>query len=275
MAAISKPDVMPMYQAALSRRQKLTPELERKLSDGWKAGDRDAGRQIVEAFLPYVMSIAREYRRWGTPIEDIVQQGNIGLLEGARRFDPERGYRLVTFAQFWIRAEIREYVLRNHRVVRVGSSKAERRAVRFFRKTFVKDPAMLAEKTGLSELRARELMPILAGPEVSLDPTPAEGGMPLGDSLADGAPSPEEQVCLADERAHRTRALKKVIAELSPREQHVLERHLMSDEPETLAQIGATFGVSKERVRQVEEGAKQRMRYRLQQIAGDVFAAMP
>ena len=134
LSASAKHDIMQMYHAELSRRRLLTPELERKLSDGWKAGDRDAGRQIVEAFLPYVMSIAREYRRWGTPFEDIVQQGNIGLLEGARRFDPERGYRLVTFAQFWIRAEIREYVLRNHRVVRVGSSKAERRAVRFFAK---------------------------------------------------------------------------------------------------------------------------------------------
>lgn len=258
--------------SSVPKLERLTPELERTLTDGWKAGNREAGQKIIEAYVSYVIAISREYQRWGTPLEDIVQQGNIGLLEASRRFDPDRGYRLVTFAQFYIRAEIREYVLRNHRMVRVGSSKAERRAVRFYRKTFVKDPATLAAYTGLSERRAQELMPILAGPEASIDPAPSDHGIALGETLADATPSPEELVCHADELEHRVQALQKAFAELSQRERQVLERHLMSDEPETLAQIGVTFGVTKERMRQVEEGAKKRMRGRLQQIAADVFA---
>lgn len=269
MGAAPRPDALSMYRAEVSARPILTAEVERDLAVRWKAGDREAGRLLIEASLSYVMAIAREYRRWGPPLEDIVQQGNIGLLKAVERFEPDRGYRLVTFAKYWIRAEIREYVMRNHRVVRLGSSKAERRAVRFFRRAFVNDPAVLAEKTGLCEGRAHALMPVLAGREVSLDAAPHGDGRAPSDSMADGALSPEEELCRADERARLECALKAALAELSPREQQILERRLMTDEPETLAQLGAAFGVSAERVRQVEERAKERVRGRLRALADD------
>ena len=97
------------------------------------AGDQHAGTQIVEACLPFVVSIALEYRRWGVPLEDIIQQGNVGLLKAAAKFDPERECRLATYAAYWIRAEIREYVVRAFRVVRLGTTKGERRALRAYR----------------------------------------------------------------------------------------------------------------------------------------------
>ncbi|UQA57205.1 sigma-70 family RNA polymerase sigma factor [Polyangium aurulentum] len=255
-----------MYRAEIARRRISTAEVERELAIRWKAGDREAGRLLIEACLSYVMTIARQYRRWGAPFEDIVQQGNIGLLQAAERFDPTRGYRLATFASYWIRAEIRDYVTRNYRIVRLGASKAERRAVRFYRRAFVKDATALSEMTGLSEGRAHALMPLLAGPDAPLDPSPQRDG------LADSAPSPETLVCLADERARLECAVKTALDELSPRERQVIERRLLSDEPETLAALGASFGVSKERVRQVEERAKERMRGRLRTLAGEVVA---
>ncbi|MDI1445202.1 sigma-70 family RNA polymerase sigma factor [Polyangium sp. 6x1] len=261
MSAQSQPDALSMYRAELARRRILSAEVERELAIRWKAGDREAGRLLIEACLSYVMTIAREYERWGAPLEDLVQQGNIGLLQAADRFDPSRGTRLATFANYWIRAEIRDYVTRNYRIVRLGTSKAERRAVRFFRRAFVNDATTLAAQTGLSEQRAHELLPLLAGPDAPLD-TSAHN-----DGPADSALSPEAEVCRADERARLTRAVKTAFSELSPREQHVLERRIMSDEPATLAELGAAFGVSKERVRQVEEKAKQRMRGHLRALA--------
>ncbi|AKT43999.1 sigma-70 family RNA polymerase sigma factor [Chondromyces crocatus] len=268
MGAARSYDTLSVYRGELAKRQPLTAEEERALSVRWKAGEREAGRRIIEGCLPHVMLIARQYARWGTPMEDLVQQGNIGLLKACERFEPERGHRLVTFAKFWVRAEIRDYVFRNHRVVGLGSSKEERRAVRYFRQSFVNDPEMLAEKTGVSARRAHALLPLLSGPEMPFDSPLHADGRPLSDVLTDSAASPEEEICQADERAHLESAVKTALSELSPREQQIVERHLMSEEVETLSQLGAAFGVSKERIRQVEERAMKRMRGHLQAFAG-------
>lgn len=266
-----EPTASSIYRAELSRRKILTPSAEHDLAVRFRSGDREAGRLLIEACLSYVLLIAREYRRWGSPMEDIVQQGNIGLLKAAERFDPERGCRLATFAAPWIRGEIRDYVMRDHRMVRLGSSKPERRAIRFFHRTRVSDPAVLAAMTGLSEPRATELLPVLAGADVALDGTPGNDRQAPADRLADGARSPEEEVVLADTRAALHLALETIVAELSPREQHIVERRLMSDEPATLEQLGTAFGVSKERVRQIEERTKKRMRGRLHELANDIL----
>src|SRR4029453_6504945 len=112
----------------------------RELAIRYLAGDERAGAQIIAACLPLVIKIAFEYRRWGVPIEDIIQQGNIGLLHAAKKFDPARECRLATYASYWIRAEIREYVVRGYRVVRLGTTKPERRALRAYRMTKESEP---------------------------------------------------------------------------------------------------------------------------------------
>src|SRR4029079_7640769 len=155
--------------------------------------------KMIEACLPFVMTIALEYRRWGLPLEGIVQEGNIGLLKAPDRFDPTRGCRLATYAAYWIRAEIREYVARGYRIVRLGSSKSERRALRIYRKTHERDPRVLAELSGLTEERATELLPLLMARDVSLDRSPTDDGKAPVDRLADDSRSPEEEACLADE----------------------------------------------------------------------------
>jgi RNA polymerase sigma-32 factor len=260
------------YRTQLSNRTTLTPEAEHDLAVRWRAGDRDAGQKLIEACLPFVMTIALEYRRWGLPLEDIVQEGNIGLLKAAERFDPDRGCRLATYAAYWIRAEIREFVARGYRIVRLGSSKSERRALRIYRKTHEKNPEALAEMSGLTEARATELLPLLMARDVSLERAPTDDGKAPVDRLADEGRSPEEEACLADERQHLHAALAKVVAELSPRERRIVRQRWLTDEPQTLEELGAAFGVSKERVRQLEERAKKRMRARLEEIVGEPIA---
>jgi RNA polymerase sigma-32 factor len=261
-------DAFSAYRTEIASRSTLTPEAERELALLFRGGDRDAGRRLIEACLPFVMTIALEYRRWGLPLEDIVQEGNIGLLKAADRFDPDRGCRLATYAAYWIRAEIREYVARGYRIVRLGSSKSERRALRVYRKTHEKDPEALAEMSGLTPARATELLPLLMARDVSLERSPTDDGKAPVDRLADEGRSPEEEACLADQRAHLKAALHKVVAELSPRERRIVRQRWLTDEPKTLEQLGAAFGVSKERVRQLEERAKKRMRARLEEVMG-------
>jgi RNA polymerase sigma-32 factor len=261
-----------VYRTQLANRTTLTPEAEHELAIQYRAGDAAAGRKLVEACLPFVMTIALEYRRWGLPLEDIVQEGNIGLLKAADRFDPDRGCRLATYAAYWIRAEIREYVARGYRIVRLGSSKSERRALRIYRKTHEKNPEALAEMSGLTEERATELLPLLMARDVSLERSPTDDGKAPVDKLADEGRSPEEEACLADQRAQLGAALAKVVAELSPRERRIVRQRWLTEEPQTLEELGAAFGVSKERVRQLEERAKKRMRARLEEIVGEPIA---
>ena len=261
-----------LYRTQLADRATLSPEAERDLAIRFRAGERDAGRRLVEACLPFVMTIALEYRRWGLPLEDIVQEGNIGLLKAADRFDPDRGCRLATYAAYWIRAEIREYVARGYRIVRLGSSKSERRALRIYRKTHERNPGALAEMSGLTEARATELLPLLMARDVSLERSPTDDGRAPVDKLADEGRNPEDEACLADQRQHLQAALLKVVEELSPRERRIVRQRWLTDDPQTLEQLGVAFGVSKERVRQLEERAKKRMRARLEEIVGEPIA---
>ncbi len=257
------------YRSQLSDQVTLNPEQEQDLALRWRAGDHEAGRKMIEACLPFVMTIALEYRRWGLPLEDIVQEGNIGLLKAADRFDPSRGCRLATYAAYWIRAEIREYVARGYRIVRLGSSKSERRALRAYRRTREKNPAALAQLSGLTQERAAELLPLLMARDVSLEASPDDGFAPM-DRIASSIPSPEDNAAESDERALLSKALKQVVSELSPREQRIVTERWLTESPVTLEELGTSFGVSKERVRQLEERAKKRMRARIEEITGYV-----
>lgn len=256
------------YRSELSSCATLTPDVERALAARFRAGDRAAGDKLIAACLPFVMTIAFEYRRWGLPIEDIVQEGNIGLLKAAERFDPERGCRLATYAAYWIRAEIREFVVRGYRIVRLGTSKSERRALRLYRKTREGDAAALAEQSGLTVERAAALLPLLSARDVSLDATTPSGGS-AAEALPATQPSPEDDAVESSDRARLSAALATAVAELSPREQRIVAERWLTESPRTLEQLGTAFGVSKERVRQLEERAKSRLKARMQEITGE------
>ena len=258
-------DSLRAYRQALSGRPQLDRETERTLAKQWKAGDKRAGERIVEACLPFVISIALEYRRWGIPLEDIVQQGNVGLLRAAKKFDLDRECRLATYASYWIRAEIREYVVRAYRVVRLGTTKGERRALRAYRTHQARDVASLAAASGLSEERIEMLLPVLAGREASLDGA-AVGESTMGDRLAAHDASPEEDAATNEARAQTKAAVTQALRDLTDRELLIVRKRLMSDEPITLQALGEILGVSKERVRQLEERARGKLRGKLEEL---------
>jgi RNA polymerase sigma-32 factor len=243
----------------------LDRDSERDLARRWRAGDRRAGDKLVTACLPFVVSIAIEYRRWGVPLEDIIQQGNLGLLRAASKFDPARECRLATYAAYWIRAEIRDYVVRAYRVVRLGTTKSERRALRAYRRTRESDAGVLAEVSGMTREKAEMLLPILAGREASLDARTDDRGA-LIDRIAGAAPTPEDEAS-AHERLGRTRAaVGDALQVLTDRERMIVRERLMTDSPRTLQELGVRLGVSKERVRQIEERARHKLRLRLEEM---------
>jgi RNA polymerase sigma-32 factor len=257
------------YRESLSGLCALERDVERDLAHAWAAGDARAGARLVEACLPFVVSIALAYRRWGVPLEDIIQQGNLGLLKAAARFDTARECRLATYAAYWIRAEIRDYVVRAFRVVRLGTTKGERRALRAFRRGQATEPERLAELSGLSEERVRLLLPLLASKEVSLDASSADMA-PAIERLASSGASPEDETARTERVARTGRAVRAAVEELDERERLIVRERFMTDDPPTLQELGARLGVSKERVRQLEARARLKLRGGLAAFAAEV-----
>jgi RNA polymerase sigma-32 factor len=246
----------------------LDRDTERELARRWREGDQRSGDRLVVAGLPLVTTIALEYRRWGIPLEDIVQQGSLGLLHAAAKFDLNKDCRLATYAAYWIRAEIREYVVRAYRVVRLGTTKGEKRALRAYRKTGENDPSALAAASGMTREQTELLLPLLAAREASLDADTGDRGRML-DRVAGPSPTPEEEAS-AHERHVRTRAaVKRAMRHLTERERMIVRERLMSEEPRTLQELGVRLGVSKERVRQLEERARGKLRLELEELRGE------
>lgn len=265
---ISSTSSLSRYRTDVARRPPLDGEVERDLALRCQHGDREAARCLIEGSLGTVMRIAMEYRRWGLPIEDLIQEGNVGLLKAVERFDPSHGVRLTAYAQYWIRAEIREYVVRHYRVVRLGSTKGERRALRLYRKTREERPEVLAEMSGLSAERVARLLPLMSQGDARLAPSD-DGTNPM-ERLTDGEPVADEVLMSAEARVMLRGAVDEALAALSAREQDIVRRRLLAEDPETLAELGASWGVSRERVRQIEEGAKTRMRAGLAEAASEM-----
>jgi RNA polymerase sigma-32 factor len=256
---------MRAYRESVAHVTRLDRETERELTLRWRAGDRRAGEKLVTACLPFVIGIALEYRRWGVPIEDIVQQGNMGLLRAASKFDLDKDCRLATYAAYWIRAEIRDYVVRCYRVVRLGTTKAERRALRTYRKTRETDPAALAAASGLTQEKAEWLLPLLVGRESSLEARTSDHSALL-ERLAVAAPTPEDEASSHERRGRAAAAVSEALRDLTERERMIVRERLMTDEPQTLQQLGLKLGVSKERVRQLEERACGKLRAKLEEL---------
>jgi RNA polymerase sigma-32 factor len=269
MGSIFQADSLRAYKESLASCPPLDRETERDLARRWRAGDKRAGEKIVEACLPFVIAVALEYRRWGVPIEDIIQQGNLGLLRAAKKFDPERECRLATYAAYWIRAEIREYVVRGYRVVRLGTTKGERRALRAYRTTRESDPDKLAKVSGLTRERVEMLLPLLAGREMSLDAR-FDDTPPAVERMPSQGPSPEEEAGANEVRAQARSRVKEAMRGLSDRERLIVRERVMSDEPTTLQRLGELLGVSKERVRQLEERAKDKLRTKLRELGDEL-----
>lgn len=266
MGSLGSVTALEAYRHSLAGVTTLSAEEERVMALRWRHGDQRAGRRLIESSLPFVITVATEYRRWGVPLEDLIQQGNLGLLKGAMRYEAERDCRLITYAVYWIRAEIREYVVKAYRLVRIGGSKGERRALRAYRRTREDDPQKLSEMSGVPVERIERLLPMLKQRDVSLDAS-IDGESPAVDRLRDPGDSPEEiadQHAVADSRRDR---IETALSTLTDRERWIIERRVLSEDDVTLESLGKVLGVSKERVRQIEARALEKLRGNLADLA--------
>lgn len=232
---------------------------EQELTSRWQNGDTSAGDTLVKMCLPLITNIALEYRRWGEPLEDLVQQGCIGFLKAAKKFNSNKNCKLMTYASYWVRAEIREYVMRCYRLVRIGTTKGERRLIRDFRRTQEEDPNVLAQKSGLSKLQVEQILPMIQRHERSLNTSMYEYENNPMDLLEDSMPTPHERVEDVELKSMLTDEVSKALERLPQREAYIVQKRWLLDEAETLETIGIQLGVSKERVRQLQTRAQEKL----------------
>src|SRR2546425_2557826 len=258
------------YVHTVNRFPILSAEEERALAQRFRAeGDLEAARSLVLSHLRLVVAVARGYLGYGLPHADLIQEGNIGLMKAVKRFDPERGVRLVSFAVHWIRAEIHEFVLRNWRMVKVATTKAQRKL--FFNLHSMKPslgPMTQSEIGSMAtELRVKpeevaEMEMRLAGQEISLEPASDEDEpyAPIA-YLADRSPGPSEIVETKQDETLRAHGLETALASLDARSRRIIEaRWLREKDSATLHELAAEFKVSAERIRQIEAKALAKMK---------------
>lgn len=263
---------MDLYFREIAQIPVLSREEEQVLAHRWfEERDREAGRTLVVSNLRFVVKVAREYTRYGFKLSDLVQEGNLGLLHAVDRFDPRKGYRLITYAVWWIRAYIQAFVLRSWSIVRTGTTRVQRRIFSSLQKARRKIAALsasepvkkkqLAKALDVSEKDLEETMHRMQNRDVSLDqPISKERGVSLGDTLVDHSPNAEAQMISNDLQSKVREKLDDVYDELTPRERYLLDHRLLSDSPITLEAVGHEFGVTRERVRQLENRLKNKLR---------------
>jgi RNA polymerase sigma-32 factor len=259
------------YIQAVNRFPLLTQEQEtgyaRQLRD---TGDLEAARHLVLSHLRLVVSIARNYSGYGLPQADLIQEGNIGLMKAVKRFDPERGVRLVSFAMHWIRAEIHEFVLRNWRLVKIATTKAQRKL--FFNLRSMKQELgtldveqvnAVARELGVKPEEVVEMETRLGGQDLALEPAgddEREQFSPIAYLAADDA-QPDEILEAEQNERLRGEGLEKALASLDPRSRRIIEaRWLTENAAATLHDLAAEFSVSAERIRQIEAKALDKMK---------------
>jgi len=259
------------YIQVVNRFPLLTEADESRLARAYRnQEDLDAARQLVLSHLRLVVSIARGYLGYGLPHADLIQEGNVGLMKAVKRFDPERGVRLVSFAVHWIRAEIHEYILRNWRVVKIATTKAQRKL--FFNLRSMKkghgaltreETEAMARELGVKATDVSEMETRLGGQDVALEPMGEDDDDAFGPISYLSNPEDEPGRILEHDQNERLRSegLERALASLDPRSRRIIEtRWLREQDTLTLHDLAAEFGVSAERIRQIEAQAMKKMR---------------
>jgi RNA polymerase sigma-32 factor len=278
--ALAPSDPFRRYLAELRKYPLLTREEEQALARRYRAtGDRDALFRLVTANLMLVVRIALSFRRAARNVLDLIQEGNLGLLQAIERFDPELGVRLPTYAAWWIRAYIVKFLLDNVRLVRVGTTNARRKLLYNLRKEqarleslgFEVGPKMLAEHFGVTEEDVRDVQKALASRDVSLDaPVGEEDERSRGETFAAEQPTVEEQVARRELQEKVQGTLARFRDTLGERERTILDLRILSEDPATLQDLGDRFGTTREAVRQQEARLMTRLRAFVKEELGDL-----
>ncbi len=286
MAARSLPSVgaqggLTRYLEEIRRFPMLEPQQEYMLAKSWREhGDRDAAHQLVTSHLRLVARIAMGYRGYGLPIGEVISEGNVGLMQAVKRFDPDKGFRLATYAMWWIRAAIQEYILRSWSLVKMGTTAAQKKLFFNLRKIKGQLKALeegdlrpdqvkrIANQLGVTEEDVVSMNRRLAG-DSSLN-APVRNDAESGewqDWLVDETMDQETALAELEERDHRRDMLNEALEGLNARERRVFEARRLAEEPLTLEELSAEFGVSRERIRQIEVRAFEKVQKAVQKAA--------
>jgi len=267
------------YLDEIRRFPMLQPEQEYMLARQWREqGDRDAAQQLITSHLRLVAKIAMGYRGYGLPIGEVISEGNVGLMQAVKRFEPEKGFRLATYAMWWIRASIQEYILRSWSLVKMGTTASQKKLFFNLRKAKSQISALeegdlrpeqlktIATRLGVNEQDVVDMNRRLGG-DASLNAPLRGDGDGEGewqDWLVDDKDNQEFVLVEAEESQNRHKALRSALDVLNPRERRIFEARRLQDEPETLEVLSAEFDISRERVRQIEVRAFEKVQAAVQ-----------
>lgn len=273
---VEGPDTLRLYLKEISRFQQLTPEEEKELGVRVQQGDEDSFRKLIEANLRFVVAMAKKYARSGYPLHELINEGNLGLIEAVSRFDPSRGVRFITYASWWIRQAILAAIAHYGQVFRLPP-KLKHELYRFESKVAHLTQELghrptvdeISKELGMTEQNVREM---LEGPpsQVSLDtPIGEDTEMRLADLIRDQSVTPVDEALIAQSFEEQ---LQRLLSQLDDKERVIIERRfgLGDREPQTLAEIGSEMSLSRERIRQIEERALEKLRrsQRAKQLLG-------
>lgn len=261
---------------------------EYMLAKSWREHeDVEAAHKLVTSHLRLVAKIAMGYRGYGLPMNEIISEGNVGLMQAVKRFEPERGFRLATYAMWWIRAAIQEYILHSWSLVKLGTTAAQKKL--FFNLRRLKSQMQAIEEGDLSPEAVRQIADTLAvteqeviemnrrleGPDHSLNAQlRADGDSEWQDWLVDDSASQEAVLADEDELGHRRRLLEEAMKVLNDRERHILNERRLKEEPTTLEDLSTEYGISRERVRQIEVRAFEKLQKAVQSLEAQQAARL-
>ena len=273
LPALSSDAGLSRYLSEIRKFPLLTPEEEFMFAKQLKEhGDKEAAHRLVTSHLRLVAKIAMGYRGYGLPVAEIVSEGNIGLMQAVKRFDPDKGFRLATYAMWWIRAAIQEYVLRSWSMVKLGTTAAQKKL--FFNLRKAKSnigaieegdltpghTATLADQLGVTEREVTDMNRRLTGPDSSLNaPLRSESESEWQDWLADDTMDQETRLAEREELGDRHALLTNAMDTLTERERDIIQARRLQEDPATLEELSQRYGVSRERVRQIEVRAFEKL----------------
>jgi len=281
LPALASDSNLGRYLSEIRKFPMLEPEQEYMLAKSWREhGDTDAAHQLVTSHLRLVAKIAMGYRGYGLPVSELISEGNVGMMQAVKRFDPERGFRLATYAMWWIRAAIQEYILHSWSLVKMGTTAAQKKL--FFNLRRIKgriaaleegdmtpeNVTKIAEELQVPEQDVIEMNRRLAAPDHSLNaPIRMDGDGEWMDWLEDDTEDQETMFADREELEKREVLLKRAMKNLNPRERHILTERRLKEEPSTLEELSHVYGISRERVRQIEVRAFEKLQKSIRNMA--------
>jgi RNA polymerase sigma-32 factor len=284
LAVMSPDGGLSRYLTEIRKFPMLAKDEEFMLAKRWKEHeDPEAAHRMVTSHLRLVAKIAMGYRGYGLPIGEVISEGNVGLMQAVKKFEPDKGFRLATYAMWWIRASIQEYILRTWSQVKMGTTVAQKKLFFNLRRAKSEISAFgegdmrpeqvshIAKRLGVLDEEVISMNRRLSGPDASLNaPLRADGDSEWQDWLADdNAVSQETQLAETDEHNIRMSLLEEAMTELSDRERHILTERRLKDNPTTLEDLASQYGVSRERVRQIEVRAFEKLQKAMKTAAHD------